>query len=84
MVKHSSDEVDNNQRNNDDDFDFKDNIEEYTRHEKTETTKTEKITSAKRRTPAKIDLGAAASQLGKDSDTKVNKGTLQKYIWVGL
>ncbi|KAH3789297.1 clathrin interactor 1-like isoform X2 [Dreissena polymorpha] len=65
-----SDEVDNNQRNNDDDFDFKDNIEEYTRHEKTETTKTEKITSAKRRTPAKIDLGAAASQLGKDSDTK--------------
>ncbi|KAL4232150.1 Clathrin interactor 1 [Mactra antiquata] len=62
-----SDEIDHNQ-GGDDDFDFKDNSEEYTYHERTETTKTEKITSTKRRSGGKqqIDLGAAASQLKRD------------------
>ncbi|XP_045188906.2 clathrin interactor 1-like isoform X3 [Mercenaria mercenaria] len=66
-----SDETDHNNRIGDDDFEFKDNnSEEYTYHERTETTKTEKITS-KRRSGGKqqIDLGAAANQLkGTQSD----------------
>ena len=58
----------------DDDFDFKDNREEFTTyHEKTKTTHTEKITTKRRTEKKKIDLGAAASQLGKDqADSQVN------------
>ncbi|XP_060574552.1 clathrin interactor 1-like isoform X7 [Ruditapes philippinarum] len=67
-----SEETDHNNKFGDDDFEFKDNnSEEYTYHERTETTKTEKITSTKRRSGAKqqIDLGAAANQLkGTSSD----------------
>lgn len=61
-----SDEIENTNKYNEDDLDFKDNnSEEFTYHERTETTKTEKITSTKRRSAGKqqIDLGAAASQL---------------------
>lgn len=75
FVHFCSDEIDHNQIG-DDDFDFKDNSEEYTYHERTETTKTEKITSTKRRSGNKqqIDLGAAASQLKRDQsgDQQVN------------
>ena len=62
-----SDEIDKSRvrSKGDDDFEFKDKDEEYTYHERTETTKTEKITSTKRRSGAKqqIDLRAAANQL---------------------
>ena len=63
----------------DDNFDFKDNHEEFTTyHEKTKTTHTEKITTKRRTEKKKIDLGAAASQLGKDqADSQVEFSWLQ-------
>ena len=62
-----SDEPDNRFAEKDDKFDFKDNSEEFTTyHEKTKTTHTEKITTKRRTEKKKIDLGAAASQLGRD------------------
>ena len=72
-----SDEVDN-QYNNDDDFEFKDTNddfgekkEEFTSYERTKTTHTEKITTKRRMETKKIDLGAAANQLQKTSDSQV-------------
>ena len=63
----SSDEPENRYAEKDDKFDFKDNSEEFTTyHEKTKTTHTEKITTKRRTEKKKIDLGAAASQLGRD------------------
>ena len=72
-----SDESDSRYNDKDNNFDFKDNHEEFTTyHEKTKTTHTEKITTKRRTEKKKIDLGAAASQLGKDQDAQVDTGEL--------
>lgn len=69
-----SDEIDTARYKGDKDFEFKDKDEEYMYHERTETTKTEKITSTKRRAAGKqpIDLRAAANQL-QSSETQVRR-----------
>ncbi|XP_069139988.1 clathrin interactor 1-like isoform X2 [Argopecten irradians] len=64
-----SDEPENRSNNDQDDFDFKDDDEEYTSVERTHTTRTEKITHNRRsRSAKKLDLGAA-STYGKDKDS---------------
>ncbi|XP_033757753.1 clathrin interactor 1-like isoform X4 [Pecten maximus] len=64
-----SDEPENRSNNDQDDFDFKDDDEEYTSVERTHTTRTEKITHNRRsRSAKKLDLGAATTY-GKDKDS---------------
>lgn len=68
------DDDDNRYNSKNDKYGYKDDDEEYTSVERTHTTRTEKITTNRRRTAKKLDLGAAAT-LGKDKSDSISQNS---------